>query len=859
MNWPFNKTFSQIYNDSETGSTGFYPFGCGNLWHSGIHIKATSDIISPIIPGQLIAYRLRQKNSTSSLPEYVTKTYKDTYLSEFSELYTEDEKNKTLYKRNQNRKRYSTDSFMLFKHSFPQLKYDFYTLYTNLNFITDENESLFKEDLIYDGSIQNCSQDNLFFSSIPVGNEYNKKKYFDFIVFSDQNIFEKKLTDKKNQKKIFTDFPKDIKYYTAKIEEIKNFDEYMIPSGSSYKKIDEKNTCAEIELQSFNTFYRIDTDNKTKNKHVIWVSPNIYDNEHIDFRDNASAPLKNEALKYLQKIFADNDFVTKYKKKEDSRSKKTEIKFDEIGAENPKFWIKGDDLKIFSSKVNECGKTTGKPNSIYKVYKEFPYKYAFTESEKNENYEDFEVNNNCEYTDSTTGIIYYKINKKEIYVKKDDVKNCFADAFDWNKWFFDCTKQIGKSKGILCDKNALIKEIECNKELDELFNKAKKYYPLDFYRIFGGYGENDSSKKLVDTIRKQTRKIVCKHPLEFDKSLFPENKDNCKDFSKKYYEITKGTAVISPTTSSCLRTEAENFDIWEGGLDKIFTKGNDFYFLNPAYSLKHFERAGLFEFNPYVGKKYKEIYKGSPNQVFDRSKPNENKKTNKINLPDNWIVVDNPGFTTMPSSQEKRLESGYGKIYGLFNEDYLNVTRKTTETSTGEIKHPYSEWRDYYYHFGIDFCGNPGDPIISLIYGKIISKGWISSNGRCLLIQGKISKHLYMLCHLSGYGENIDIGTEITSGMIVAEVGASGGTAGTYSEIYFEGSEHLHLSVIKKDNIVNNQTEVLTGKVEITIQDTNIKEEHWDWISKTYLDPFNYKYEGGWYKDKNRVCNHTQQ
>lgn len=116
-----------------------------------------------------------------------------------------------------------------------------------------------------------------------------------------------------------------------------------------------------------------------------------------------------------------------------------------------------------------------------------------------------------------------------------------------------------------------------------------------------------------------------------------------------------------------------------------------------------------------------------------------------------------------------------------------------------------------------------------------------------------------MLCHLSGYGENIDIGTEITPGMIVAEVGASGGTAGTYSEIYFEGSEHLHLSVIKKDNIVNNQTEVLTGKVEITIQDTNIKEEHWDWISKTYLDPFNYKYEGGWYKDKNRVCNHTQQ
>ena len=538
MNWPFNKTLSQIYKDSENGSTGFYPFGCGNLWHSGIHIKTTTAIISPIIPGQLIAYRLRQKNSTGSLPEYATKTYKDSFLSEFSELYTEDEKNKKLYKRNQNRKRYSTDSFMLFKHSFPQLKFDFYTLYSNLNFITDENEALFKEKLIYDGSIQNCSQNNLYFSSIPVGNEYNGKNYFDFIVFSDQNIFEKKSTDKEKQRKIFTEFPKNIKFYTAKVDEIDNFDKYMIPSGSGYKKLDDKKNCAKIELQSFNTFYRIDTDDKTNDKHVIWVSPCDYKNEHIDFRENVSAPFKNEALKYIQKIFADNDLVTKYKKKEDSRNKRTEIKFSEIGAENPKFWIKGNDVNNFSSKVNECGKTTGKQNSTYKVYKESPFKYTFIEIDKNDNCDEFEVNNENEYTDSTTGIIYYKISGKEIYVKKDDVKNCFADVFDWNKWFFDCTKKVGNSDGIICDKNALIKEIECNEELDELFNNAKKYYPLDFYRIFGGYGEDDSNKDLVYTIRKQTRKIVCKHPLEFDKSLFPENKDNCKDFSKKYYKIT---------------------------------------------------------------------------------------------------------------------------------------------------------------------------------------------------------------------------------------------------------------------------------------------------------------------------------
>lgn len=818
MNIPFNKTIKDLYRDSENGNTGFYPFGCGNLWHSGIHIKANNAIINPLIPGQLIAYRLRQKNSTASLPECVTKTYKETYLTGFSELYTQDEKNKTLYKRNQNRKIFSTDSFMLFKHSFPKLQYDFYTLYSNLNFISDENESLFKEKLIYDGTIQECSQENLYFSSIPVGNEYNGKKYFDFVVFSDQNIFDKKYTEKKDEKMLFTEFPKDIKFYTVKVDEIESFDKYMIPSASDYKKLNEKsnaiNKCAEIELQSFNAYYRIDTDNKTKEKQVIWVTPCNYNNEHIDFRKNASAPIKNEALKYMQKIFTDNDFVTKYKKKEDSRSKRTEIKFCDIGAENPKFWIKGDDLNNFTSKVNECGKTTGEQNSIYSVFNECPYKYSFSETDKPDNYEDFEVDNESEYEDSKTGVIYYKIKEKEIYVKKDDVKNCFADAFDWNRWFIDCTKKIGNSDGIICDKNALIKEIKCNDELNELFNKAKKYYPLDFYRIFGGYGENDSNNHLVKLIRRQTRKIICKHPLEFDKSLFPDNKDKCKDFSKKYYKIAKETTVISPTTSACLRTESENFDIWDGGLSKIFTKGNNFFFLNPAYSLKHFERAGLLDFNPYEGKKYSEIFaKGQTvKKIYTKDRKKIDKEYNQ------FTVKSNPGFAPV---YNKNLAgpniNGFAPITGFFNVDYIG-------------NHDDYE---YYYHEGVDFRGSNGTEVVSLVNGKIIKFGTSLSMQGCVLMQSNNDRDLYYLAvHLDDTSfskYNLKEGKYITPGDKIAKIGK------------YPNGDHLHVSVIKLNK---NDTVISKSGILYVENNTKLKKEIlrfpiWG-EPKKMINPFDY-------------------
>lgn len=47
----------------------------------------------------------------------------------------------------------------------------------------------------------------------------------------------------------------------------------------------------------------------------------------------------------------------------------------------------------------------------------------------------------------------------------------------------------------------------------------------------------------------------------------------------------------------------------------------------------------------------------------------------------------------------------------------------------------------------------PFGEIKSFIFGKVIAKNWISSNGRCLVIQGTTSKNLYMLCHLSNYGD----------------------------------------------------------------------------------------------------------
>lgn len=195
--------------------------------------------------------------------------------------------------------------------------------------------------------------------------------------------------------------------------------------------------------------------------------------------------------------------------------------------------------------------------------------------------------------------------------------------------------------------------------------------------------------------------------------------------------------------------------------------------------------------------------------------------------------------------------NGYAKVTGLFNEDYLGVTRY----AINGVKHPYSEYRDYYYHFGVDFEGTTGKEIKSFIYGTVVAMNWISSNGRCLLAQGKTTKNLYMLCHLSGYADKLKVEDDIYPFMVVAKVGGSGGgfdkdNKDCNSETAF--SPHLHVSVIpcSKDVVLKDVKDSTISVKKVGCTD---KKEEWinlKGVYKNYIDPFNYKKEGGGYADK---------
>lgn len=574
---------------------------------------------------------------------------------------------------------------------------------------------------------------------------------------------------------------------------------YLISSGSSYKKIEEKTngteTCSKIELKSFNAFYKIE------NKEVWWVTPHNYYQEHIDFRQNS---LLKDSLKYLQDILTAGNFTEKYRlKTTDHRdTNRAEIPFSELdNIKNPVFWLNEAGSRDFPAKAGEVGKcATGKNYDEYEVFPECPFKYEFEECGEDVDAANFEINEDAVYW-GTIGkggenANFRRIDGTEYFVRDSDVRKC--PAFDWEEWFTNMTKKkAGRSDGIICDKNELIRNINCGDELNTLFGDAKKYYPQNFYRVFGGYGDDDSSKRAVMKTRAETRKMVCKHPLEFDKSLFPESKKDCKKFSRKYRKSSRGTAVISPTTAGCLRVEASNFDLWENALDQIFGKENSFFFLHPAYSLRHFERAGLFEFNPYEGMKYSDIYSGISMPII---------VGNNITESGDSVVVDSPGFAPVWAERNVRNPNinGYACVTGFFNQNYLNV-----RTGSGET---YKE-KGYsaFTHEGVDFRGSVGTEIKSFIYGEVLAYGTFGSYGRVIFIANKDKTGIFLLGHLSRYNTDVLDKKAISPGDVVGYVGTSGpsdknGIDGKYDA-------HLHISYFKpnKKDVVDDFVEWTTG------------------------------------------------
>ena len=868
MTFPFDiNNYNDLVNNSELGSSGYYPIGTGNFWHSGVHInyKSGDRIIKPLIPnGKVVLFRLNKEYEECELPEKLTEDSYNHEFANYKDKYTEViEDDYKYYKLNDgDDNTYSiSNNFVLLKHKIEDehlsKPLEFYSLYMNLAPVTDKiqdsrvlhtkNKPFYPDCMLNEttkelksGCVQIKYENSQFLTQIGKPGILKGEWYFDFCVFFEKSLFDfkEKILGKKIN--LFHHFDKSVKIFKKTDKRKCESRKFYWPTG----------TKADITsyTDAGETFYEY------KINKIRPVFETSVAKANVDYK------IEGDKIKILK---TDNLFLSSKKIAETEFTLKNIInaKFDITYVQGkPAFFISSDyfDIAGFWTKNGNLNKQKETDGIV--VYDKNPLIYKYEEENLSEEFYSHitGVESKQIQTDNLDKEVVKLItdNGTEVFIKASDKEKCMRSVFDWSSWFYQLNDLEFSKSDIVCDRTLATefaikfhnKAVE-NKELYEDMVEKWWYgsYLVDEY-LKGIFG-NSNKYEFAKSMRTEFRKAMCQHPLEWDKRLF-----NCDKIESDYRDVTNKN--LHASIKNKLIKESEKTDIWENAFSKLFRE-NKFFFVNPIYFLNHLDKAGLFEFNPYKGITYYNMCKDVNNlyEVYNRDIISDNKATNKCKLPSSWTVVDNPGFATKPKDKINKFSegsaAGYGKITGLFNEDYLNVTRFTKtdpNNSKKKIKYPYSAYRNYYYHFGVDFAGKKGDTIVSLIYGKVVEKCWISSNGRCLLIQGTTSNNLYMLCHLNPYIKGIEIGTEVYPGMEVAKVGTSGGTSDSYSETTFAGSDHLHLSVIKNSSKTVNLNRILTSKTEITVDGE--KEKHRNWNSRIYLDPFNYMYEGGWLEDK---------
>lgn len=266
MVFPFGITsYKDLIDNSELGSSGYYPIGTGNIWHSGVHInyKSGERIINSIIPGgKVVAFRLNSEYKSCDLPQNLTE---DAFLHEFSgykDKYDEIMEDGFKYyslKDNDDDKTYDvSDNFILLQHEIEDehlsKKLVFYSLYMNLAPITKDSskttrtlhtkDNPFYPDCMIDSTTKEIKNgfntidfaDSQAITKIGKPGFLKGEWYFDFCIFTEKSIFEIKEKISGNKKELFHHIKNSIPLYTkGGIKECEKRSFYW-PTGTSAEK-----------------------------------------------------------------------------------------------------------------------------------------------------------------------------------------------------------------------------------------------------------------------------------------------------------------------------------------------------------------------------------------------------------------------------------------------------------------------------------------------------------------------------------------------------------------------------------------------------------------------------------------------
>lgn len=287
---------------------------------------------------------------------------------------------------------------------------------------------------------------------------------------------------------------------------------------------------------------------------------------------------------------------------------------------------------------------------------------------------------------------------------------------------------------------------------------------------FNAGGGDEKNRVYGSIYNRYLRRIICKHPVEWDNSENQLTNKAAKEKFERGFEDSKDCDIYSELKET----------------QSIGNRENLFYFMNPFYFYNKMEGLGLMEYNPYEGKTYRQVYVEKDEKKFPRIRGNNFSETI------DFVIADNPGFAPVYDKKHPNKGPnirGYAPVTGFFNEDYLDV-----RTGNGLT---YRENRyTVFNHEGVDFRGGAGTEIKSLIYGTVLAYGRDPIYGWTVFVCNRKRTGVYLLGHLSDFNEELLEKGEIMPGDIVGRIGGSG-PVDSSGNIDGRFATHLHLSYFK--------------------------------------------------------------
>ena len=319
------------------------------------------------------------------------------------------------------------------------------------------------------------------------------------------------------------------------------------------------------------------------------------------------------------------------------------------------------------------------------------------------------------------------------------------------------------------DQNSLITGIY------EIYNVKKEAYEKYKWKELCNLLINE--RNAAGGLRESLRRSIIIKPLEFDcEKIGDDYIDRLKKFGIAVSQCEKRNAIYDIYRK--LKKETVDFK----------NRENRFCFYHPVTFIDHVKNNVLFEYNPYKGKTYREVYAYEKFPMINGDNFTET---------EDFKIVDTPGFAPVydESGNEKKDINGYARVTGFFNEDYLDVPR-------GELGTYRANGYEVFNHGGVDFRGGIGIEIKSLIYGTVLAYGKYSTYGRTIFVCNRERTGVYLLAHLKDFNDVVLNKEEICPGDVVGWVGDSG-SADTSGNVDGRYDAHLHVSYFNIEGAIS--------------------------------------------------------